>query len=99
MKTQAYRTKLSEIFPIFTPRVLVLSPPLLLLPPPPDMGSQSISCYLSTSLAAFLRVLPIPCLYPFFTLKAFPHQRTKLELSRQKDKFCQILKPSDSVSV
>ena len=92
MKTQAYRTKLSEIFPIFTPRVLVLPPP------PPDMGSQSISCYPSPTLAAFLRVFPIPCLYPFI-LKAFPHQRTKLELSRQKDKFCQILKPSDSVSV
>ena len=38
MKTQAYRTKLSEIFPIFTPRVLVLSPPL---PPPPQTWEAS----------------------------------------------------------
>ena len=41
MNTQAYRTKLSEIFPIFTPRVLVLSPPPL--PPPPPTWEASPS--------------------------------------------------------
>ena len=50
------------------------------------MGSQSIPCYPSPTLTAVLHIFPIPCLYSFFILRAFPHKRTKLELSRKNQR-------------